>query len=420
MHNFTKVIAFEVRRTLTRPAFWVATLAVPLFIGVLSGLMTLSTSQVASGSGGGTATRFTYTDASGLVSPSIAAELGGSPTSDAAAARADVVAGRADLHIDYPRDPASEPVALTARDRGLTGGDGDAALARRVLQSSAASAVGDPRLADVLRGPIVTEVRSYADGQEAPGIGSAILPGLFAVFFYLAIMMLGSQMLNITVEEKENRVTEMILTTIRPLTLIVGKIAALLVVGLVQAAVLTVPIVVALAVLSGGASAGSVPTLNGSPLVVDPARIGVAFALAILGFAMFTGLLVAIGSIMPNAKEASGAFGLVIVVLFLPLYAFGVLVSDPHGPASQALTFFPLTAPVAALVRNAGGLLGPAEAAGAIASISVAAVVFMMLGVHLFRTGSLSYDQRLRLRGLFRRSRRGRPVPAGSYTPPTG
>ncbi len=75
--------------------------------------MTLSTSQVASGSGGGTATRFTYTDASGLVSPSIAAELGGSPTSDAAAARADVVAGRADLHIDYPRDPASEPVRLT-------------------------------------------------------------------------------------------------------------------------------------------------------------------------------------------------------------------------------------------------------------------------------------------------------------------
>ena len=73
MHNFTKVIAFEVRRTLTRPAFWVATLAVPLFIGVLSGLMTLSTSQVASGSGGGTATRFTYADASGLVSPSIAA-----------------------------------------------------------------------------------------------------------------------------------------------------------------------------------------------------------------------------------------------------------------------------------------------------------------------------------------------------------
>ena len=52
----------------------------------------------------------------------------------------------------------------------------------------------------------------------------------------MTITMLGNQMLNITVEEKENRVTEMILTTLDPRVLIIGKVVAVLLVGLVQLA----------------------------------------------------------------------------------------------------------------------------------------------------------------------------------------
>ncbi len=43
-----------------------------------------------------------------------------------------------------------------------------------------------------------------------------VLPGIFLVLFYLSIVMLGQQMLNVTLEEKQNRVSEMILTTMSP------------------------------------------------------------------------------------------------------------------------------------------------------------------------------------------------------------
>ena len=64
---------------------------------------------------------------------------------------------------------------------------------------------------------------------------------MFLVIFYVSIILLSNQMLNSTLEEKENRVTEMILTTLNPTTLIIGKIIALFMVGLVQIAGLPHP-----------------------------------------------------------------------------------------------------------------------------------------------------------------------------------
>ncbi|MEZ5088521.1 MAG: ABC transporter permease [Micropruina sp.] len=163
-------------------------------------------------------------------------------------------------------------------------------------------------------------------------------------------------MLNVTLEEKENRVTEMILTTMNPTTLIVGKVLALVLIGIVQGVVVAIPTAVVVSLLTGdlgGAAAPGVPVLGSIPF--DAGAVAVGFALFLLSFLMFTGLLVAIGAVMPSAKEAGNTFGVMIMAMFIPLYAASLLVSDPHGPVSQIFTFFPLTAPVSALLRNATG-----------------------------------------------------------------
>ena len=59
------------------------------------------------------------TDASGLIDPTIAAKSGGTPTSDADAARAAVVAGKADLFIAYPADPSKQTIEVAGRDKGM-------------------------------------------------------------------------------------------------------------------------------------------------------------------------------------------------------------------------------------------------------------------------------------------------------------
>ena len=414
MHNLGTVIGFEMRRTLAKPTFWLTSLSVPLLMLVIFALLWFSNTSAAASFDAQRDEKvaFTYTDASGVVSPTIAGQMGGSPTSDAVGAARAVHEGRAQLHLDIPADPSTEPVRIVGADLGLIASGQWHATARDLLQRSAAEKVGDPMVTSLLL-DVPTTAELWKDGARSPGFGAAVLPGLFLVLLYMGVIMLGQQMLNITVEEKENRVTEMILTTLDPRVLIVGKVIAVLLVGIVQGLVLLVPAaIVGLLVpglVAGGLdAAASDPDLAGLQLagdfVVDPVRISLAVALFTGGFLLFTALLVAIGSVMPTAKDAGSAFGVVILVMFLPLYTAAVVINDPGGMVAQFLTWFPLTAPVTALLLNALGLLPVPQAIGVALVLFACALAFLWAGVRLFRQGSISYDKRLNIAKAFRTS----------------
>ncbi len=415
-HNLGTVLAFEVRRTLTKPAFWLTSLSIPLLMVVIFAIMWWSnTSAIASVEAErGAVTSFTYTDASGVVAPEVAAAMGGTPAPDAAAAAQAVRDGRAQLHLDIPADPTVYPVHIVGADIGLMRSGQWDALARDLLQRSASERIGDPQLTGVLAG-VSTSAELWKDGQRSPGFAAAIVPGLFLVLLYMGVLMLGQQMLNITVEEKENRVTEMILTTLDPRVLIIGKVLAVFCVGIIQALVLLVPVVLVGLLFPGlfgasagaaGAPAGDVPALDlGGEVLIDPVRIALAAGLFVAGFLLFTGLLVAIGSVMPTAKDAGSAFGAVILAMFLPLYTATAVLNDPGSPVSEVLTWFPLTAPVTALLRNALGLMPVWQGIGVILVLALCAAALLWLGVRLFRQGSISYDKRLSIGKALRPSR---------------
>lgn len=400
-HNLGTVIRFEFTRTVLKPKFWLISLSVPLLIAVVVGLVTISSQATANraDSQDRQTVSFTYTDASGLVDAAVAAAAGGSPVTDAAAARAAVVAGTSQCHVDYPEDPLSQPIAVQGQDLGLFDSGRYSAVASSVFSQSVAAHIGDPKLAALAVNEPDVELVTYAAGTRTAGFAGVIVPGLFLVLFYMAVLMLGNQMLNVTLEEKENRVTEMILTTMNPTTMIVGKVIALVLIGIVQGLVVAIPAGFAFNLLTN--AIGAVPPTDGAasllgvPLDLGPALIG--FALFLFSFLMFTGLLVAIGAVMPSAKEAGNAFGVVVMAMFIPLYAASLLVSDPHGVVSQVFTFFPLTAPVSALLRNATGGLYWWEAAIALVMLAGFGWLFLMLGVRLFRTGSISYSSRVKI-----------------------
>lgn len=414
LHNLGTVIGFEMRRTLTKPTFWLTSLSVPLLMVVIFALMWFSNTSAAASFDAQRDEKvaFTYTDASGVVSPAIAEQMGGSPTSDAAGAAQAVHEGRAQLHLDIPADPSTQPVRIVGADLGLIASGQWHAIARDLLQRSAAEKVGDPMVTSLLL-DVPTTAELWKDGARSPGFGAAVLPGLFLVLLYMGVIMLGQQMLNITVEEKENRVTEMILTTLDPRVLIVGKVIAVLLVGIVQGLVLLIPAALA-ALFLPGLMAGGLDAAASDPdlaqlqlagnFVVDPVRIALAVALFAGGFLLFTALLVAIGSVMPTAKDAGSAFGVVILGMFLPLYTAAMVINEPGGAVALFLTWFPLTAPVTALLLNALGLLPVPQAIGVALVLSACALAFLWAGVRLFRQGSISYDKRLNIAKAFRTS----------------
>ena len=409
-HNFGTVLAFELRRTLLRPTYWLATLSVPALIAIVMGLSFFSSSTAAQqAESAGKGVTFTYSDASGIVVPAVAAKLGGTPASDPAAAAQAVREGRADAYIAVPADPAGQPVAVTARDDGVFNSGHWFTLGQNLVELSAVERIGDPQLVALTRN-VGVDVELWKDGRPSLGLAAGIVPGAFLVLLYAAILMLGQQMLNITVEEKENRVTEMILTTIKPTVLILAKVTAVIIAGLVQAAVFLVPVLIWL--VATGGQLPQDPTGQGSglptTLVIDPAVTTIAVLLFVGGFSLFTALLVAIGAMVPTVKDGSSAFGAVVLLMFLPLYVFPLVAGDPRSIVTQFLTYFPITAPIAAQVRNATGSLPVPEAVIALLVLYGTAAVLLWVAVRLFGQGSIAYDARLRLSSLGRALGRGK------------
>ena len=269
-----------------------------------------------------------------------------------------------------------------------------------MLKISASATIDNPELIAVTQGTISTESTTYKEnGEVSAGWFAAIPPLLFLVLFYLTIAMLGNNLLNSTVEEKENRVTEMILTTLNPTVLIVGKLLATFMAGIVQAVVMLSPAVAAYFLL--GAESINLPNADIlSQLTFDPTAMIIGALLMIGGMMLFTGTLIAVGAIMPTAKEAGQYFGLAILVMFVPFYIIMLILSDPSAPVVQAFTFFPYTAPVTALLRNAFGSLSVLDAAIVISTLIILGTIVIMLSVRLFRYGAMEYSGRLSLKTL--------------------
>ena len=396
-HNLGTVIGFEVLRVLRRRFFWLASLGVPLLVIAVMALVVVSNERLEEDVAGQPETfAFTFTDASGLVDDELAGTFGGTRVPDDDAAIGDVRDGRVEAHVVIPADPTSTAVVVHGVDAGPLANDRYAAVARSLLGSAAQDRIGSPELVALARGDLVVTARTYDDdGQVVPGLEAAVLPLSFLLLFFLSVIMLGNQMLTSTLEEKENRVTEMILTTMNPTALIVGKIVSVFLLGLVQLGILLVPGVVAFVFFRENLD---LPDLDLSGLVVDPRTLTVAFLLFAGGFVLFTGSLVAIGASVPTVKEAGNWFAPLAILVFLPLYVVGLVISEPESFVVQVFTYFPYTAPSTALLRNALGTLSGWEATIVVVELFVLGVLALRLAVRLFRYGSIQYSTRLPVR----------------------
>ncbi len=342
---------------------------------------------------------FQVFDRSKLIKPELLKEFGGSSVTSAAASIEAVKQGRLDAFFAYPEDISTEPVKVYANDVGIFNNGRYEGVARSLLQQSVTADVS-ANIMTVLSDKITTSTITYKDSQVYNGITEAIVPGLFLVLFYILISTFGNRMLTSTVEEKENRVIEMILTTISARTLIIGKILALVTLGFLQVLVTVAFIVIGYLSVRHQLQ---LPDVDLSRLAFDPVRIGSGFVLFSLSFLLFTGLLVAIGAASPTAKDAGGFFGVIMILIFGPLYALSVFISTPQAPIVQFLSYFPLTAPIPLLLRNAVGNLQPHEFVIASLIMAVTAGLTLMIAIHIFRYGALEYNRKVSLKEMLTR-----------------
>lgn len=406
MHNLSTVFNFELTRTLKKKSFWITALSFPVVIGLVFAIIFFSNKATSDTAAELSKEQFSFalTDNSKVIPKEVITATKAQQITDKQAGISAVKEGKVDAYFYYPANLDAQKVEIYAKDEGLFKNSRYSAVAEQLLQQSAAQKV-DPQLTTILQGKVSTEATTYRDGEVYNGFAQLIAPGLFLVLFYILITMFSNQMLTSTTEEKENRVIEMILTTIKARTLIIGKILSLITLAFIQVLVILAPIVLAYIFFKDQLA---IPAIDLSNIPLDAMRISIGAVLFAASFVLFTGLLVAIGAAMPTAKEANGFFGVVMVLLFGPLYAVSLFVSAPDSPIVTALSLFPLTAPIPLMLRNAVGNLELSEALLGIAILSVSAIIIMAIAIRLFRYGALEYSKRLSFSTIMTRKKNTR------------
>ena len=400
MHNLSTVITFEVIRVLKKKSFWAMVFGFPIMIGAVFGIVFLSNKATQDAADKLKEQPFSIaiTDDSRLLNSQITNTFHVKMVTKEAGIAA-VKNGTVDAYFYYPADVSAHHIEVYGKNVGLFENGRYSSVALALLSQSVQNTVS-PQIRTVLQNAAASDTTIYRDGRAYDPFKEMILPGVFLVLFYVLMSFFAGQALTSTTEEKENRVIEMILTTIEARTLIIGKIISLIILMLIQGVLVAAPVLIGYLLFRNQLN---LPNIDLSGLPVDWARIGVAAVIFALSFAFFTGVLVLIGATMPTAREANQFMGFVMIALYGPLYAVSLFISMPDAPIVRFLSLFPLTSPIPLLMRNAAGNLQPWEIAAGALILLASSIFVLILAVRVFRFGALEYSRKVSLKEMFAR-----------------
>ena len=234
----------------------------------------------------------------------------------------------------------------------------------------------DPMRLQAFQNPVQVNRIDLAPEEEQrdeSNILAFYLPYGITMLFYVLIITTASLMLNSVAKEKENRVMEILLSSITPRQLLTGKILGLGLVGLLQTSLWLGSAVLLLRI--GGR------TLNIPPSLIPPPEIliwGIIFF--ILGYLIYATIMAGVGALIPNIKEGSQATFYVILPLLIPLVLVSVLIEEPHAPIAVILSLIPFTAPNTIMTRMATTSVPLWQPLVAIA-LMILTIVFLIRGV---------------------------------------
>jgi ABC-2 type transport system permease protein len=211
---------------------------------------------------------------------------------------------------------------------------------------------GNVKLADQVNMPLLVETQSLAPTPQRDQQNPLTfwIPYAVTMIYYVVILGAASLLLSSVTKEKENRVIEILMASATPQQLLAGKIIGLGIVGLGQAALW---VGTGYGLLHQGSSMFNLP--KAFQLPAGFLVWGAVFFM--LGYAVYASLMAGLGALVPNMREASQSTMIVAMPLIVPLFLMNVLIEDPNGTVSTALSLFPLTAPVVMMTRlSAGGV----------------------------------------------------------------
>jgi ABC-2 type transport system permease protein len=236
--------------------------------------------------------------------------------------------------------------------------------------------------------PATTEL----DPQTEADASRFLIANLGTILILVSIFSFGFTVLTGVVEEKQSRVVEVVLATVRPRDLLMGKVLGIGVLGLVQLAVF---------VLAGGGAA--LATDRFELPTTTPAAVLLLVIWFILGYTLYATTLGFLGALASRMEEASNASTPVTMIAMVSYFvAIFAVADDPDGTVARISTFLPPAAPMVVPLRAAFDAIGPWEVVASIA-VTVAAIYgLFVIGGRIYAGAALQTGARMKLREAWR------------------
>jgi len=249
-----------------------------------------------------------------------------------------------------------------------------------------------PATIDLIEAPLnLVTTRLTATGAVATqqgGLGNFIIPGVFSLLLYLAIIFSSTYLLQGLGEEKENRLIEILLSSVSARQLLTGKVLGIGAAGLAQVVVwvISAPFLLSLASSTFGGFIGTIQI---------PANFLVlAVVYFILGYLLFAVLSAGIGAISSGSREGQQLIAIFTLPSLIPLWFMSLLMLFPNNPVWVVLTILPITAPVEVMIRLGVSDIPAWQLVASIAVLGLTIIGILSLTIRVFRAYLLMYGKR--------------------------
>ena len=269
-------------------------------------------------------------------------------------------------------------------------------VVKNLLAEEADPAVIDRAVYPVNLSNVVIDPATGLPAESQGGFSEFILPYLFSILLVMSIFTSSGYLLQGLGEEKENRIMEILLSSVSSRQLITGKVLGLGAAGLLQMAIW----LISARFLAEMASENFSEILGAIEVSATFIILGLSYF--ILGYLLFAIIMAAAGSIGSNARESQQMATIFTLLAVSPLWGIAFLIENPHHAISVFLSLFPFTAPITTIVRIGIADVPFWQIGLSLSLMALTVVGLLFLAAKIFRTFLLMYGKTPKLGEIIR------------------
>lgn len=255
----------------------------------------------------------------------------------------------------------------------------------------------DPeKIGEYTRRISLTTKKVTKQGAEEDRGGSFLIAYVLVLILYMTLLFYGSIIMRGVIEEKNSRMVEIVLSSLKPFQLMAGKILGIAAVGLTQYGIWAL-FGVGLSQYGGRFMAGIMPSAAGIRIPTIPVYIFIYFVVFfILGYFLYATIYAAIGSMVNSEKEAQQLMMPVTMFLVIPILLMMYVIRSPESTLSVVLSLIPFFAPILMLLRVCILLPPSVQISGSIVLLLLSILLMIWIAAKIYRVGILMYGKRPR------------------------